>query len=107
MDKNNNGHEEEDDDDIVILTEEDGTEREYIFLALVTVDDKDYAALTPNVEPESDDDPAEVYLYSYTEDAEGYEEFGEIGDTELFKRVQAEAERVLLQGGDDEEDDEE
>lgn len=98
MDNNEKNNEEEFfDDDIVVLEDENGEPVEYIFLALVEVDELEYAVLTPNEEPENDEEPMEIFLFGYSEDEEGYEVFSEIEDDATYQKVKAEAERVLTE----------
>jgi uncharacterized protein YrzB (UPF0473 family) len=93
---------EELDEDIVTMVDDEGNEVDFMILAIMEVDGKDYAMLSPveDLEEEADADAVELYFYSYDEEAD---EFGEIEDEELHDRVQAAFAELMEQVGDDDE----
>jgi uncharacterized protein YrzB (UPF0473 family) len=94
----------EDGDDTVVLVDADGNEREFVFLAVVEMDEEgSFAALTPVEEDEAADN-TEVFLFHYEEDEDGAESFSPIEDEDLFARVQEAAEKMFSEM--DEEEDE-
>ena len=97
------------DSDTVILVDAEGVEREFVFLAVVDMEDEgQFAALTPAEEDEASDN-TEVFLFHYEEDEDGAESFTPIEDEDLFARVQTAAEEMFKQmdHDDGEEGDEE
>lgn len=92
---------EEAEDDVVILEDAEGNSREYVFLAVVELDEEAYALLTPSEEDENEETPTEVFLFHYEVDDEGNESFSDIADEELFKRVQAAAEQLFAEMDDE------
>lgn len=91
----------EEEDDIVVLADVDGNEKEFSFLAVVQVDGQDFALLTPAEEPADPEADTEIFIFRYEQDEDGGEIFSEVEDEELFAKVQAEAERVLMGEADD------
>lgn len=92
----------EEGDDVVVLEDAEGNAREYVFLAVVEVDEEAYALLTPAEEDENEENPTEVFLFQYEVDDDGNESFSDIEDEELFKRVQAAAEQLFAEMDGDE-----
>ncbi len=89
--------EDEEGDDTVILVDAEGTEREFVFLAVVDMEEEgQFAALTPAEEDESSEN-TEVFLFHYEEDEDGAESFTPIEDEDLFARVQLAAEEMFKQ----------
>ncbi len=84
----------------VTLTLDDGSELECVVLTIFEAGEKDYIALLPIENAESEE--GEVYLYRYSEDADGNPELDNIQDDDEYDIV-AEAFDSLL---DDEEYDE-
>ena len=85
----------EDGEDTVVLVDADGNEREFVFLAVVEMDEEgSFAALTP-VEEDDAADNTEVFLFHYEEDEDGGESFSPIEDEDLFARVQIAAEKMF------------
>lgn len=94
--------EEGEESDTVILVDAEGTEREFVFLAVVDLEDEgQFAALTPADEDEESEN-TEVFLFHYEEDEDGAESFTPIEDEDLFARVQAAAEEMFKQMDEDE-----
>jgi uncharacterized protein YrzB (UPF0473 family) len=93
---------EELDEDIVTMVDDEGNEVDFMILAIMEVDGKDYAMLSPveDLAEEADADAVELYFYSYDEEAD---EFGEIEDEDLHDRVQAAFAELMEQVGDDDE----
>lgn len=84
----------------VTLTLDDGTDLECVVLTIFEAGDKEYIALLPLDGNEAED--GEVYLYRYTEDADGNPDLENIESDEEYEIV-ADAFDELL---DDEEYDE-
>ncbi|MSP55343.1 MAG: DUF1292 domain-containing protein [Myxococcales bacterium] len=85
------------DSDTVILVDAEGVEREFVFLAVVDMEDEgQFAALTP-AEEDEDGENTEVFLFHYEEDEDGAESFTPIEDEDLFARVQTAAEEMFKQ----------
>jgi len=76
-------------EELVELEDEDGTCRVFALLAVVEVDGQNFAMLSPHASMTSDDDdePLEIALFAYEEDAEGAT-YSDIEDEALFARVQ-------------------
>jgi len=70
---------------IMTLEMEDGTTEDCIVLAIFPLEDKQYIALTP-VE-QADEEEGDIYLYEYSEDADGQPVLGDIEDDDLFESV--------------------
>ena len=103
-DKNMNQDAANDEEMTVTLTLDDGTDLECVVLTIFEAADKEYIALLPLDGNEAED--GEVYLYRYTEDAngnpdiqniesdEGYEivadAFDELLDTEEYEEIVSE-----------------
>lgn len=69
----------------VTLTLDDGTELECVVLTIFEAGDKEYIALLPLDGQEAED--GEVYLYRYTEDANGNPDLENILDDEEYEIV--------------------
>jgi len=69
----------------VTLTLDDGTELECVVLTIFEAGDKEYIALLPLDGQEAED--GEVYLYRYTEDANGNPDLENILDDEEYEVV--------------------
>ncbi len=87
----------EEDDDLVVLTGEDGEDHPFRLIALLDVDDQQFAMLIPAEQEADDSETADVYLLHYTEDADGMVNFSSIEDPELFAKVQAAAEQAFAE----------
>ncbi len=70
---------------MVTLTLDDDTELECIVLGTFEVDSKNYIALLPVEEDATDE--GEVFLYRYTEDADGNPELSNIEDDDEYEAV--------------------
>ena len=66
----------------VVLTMEDDTELECEIICIFSVEDKDYIALQP-----MDDEDSDVLLYRYLEDEDDNPELENIEDDEEYERV--------------------
>lgn len=84
----------------VTLTLDDGSELECVVLTIFDAGDREYIALLPMEGEEAEE--GEVYLYRYTEDAEGNPSLANIEDDDEYECV-ADAFDMLL---DDQEYDE-
>ena len=74
-----------DDEMYVTLTLDDDSEVECIVITIFEAGDRDYIALLPMSDAEAED--GEVYLYRYTEDAEGNPELTSIESDEEYEIV--------------------
>ena len=83
MGTNNEEFNDEYDEATVSMTLEDGTELECDVIAIFPVNGQDYIALLPIEDFEKDD--AEVFIYRYTEDAEGNPGIETITDEEEYE----------------------
>ncbi|MCK6524798.1 DUF1292 domain-containing protein [Myxococcota bacterium] len=96
-----------DDDGTVVLVDSEGNEVTFGILGFVEESDQMFALLSPVEQLENEeDDNFDVFIFRYTELEDGSEEFSEVEDPELFERVRAQADAMLVQLGDDEEGDE-
>lgn len=94
------GHVEELDEgeglEVVEFTDEDGNTYSAAILAIIEVDDMDYAVLAPVEQLEDEDgDELEIFLFAFTEDDDGNEVFSYIEDEALFDRVRHAAAELL------------
>ena len=97
-----------DDDGTVVLIDSDGNEVTFGILGFVEESEQMFALLSPVEQLENEeDDNFDVFIFRYTELEDGSEEFSEVEDAELFERVRAQADAMLVQLGDDEEEGEE
>ena len=75
--------------DIVTLVDEEENEHQFVVLAIVEMDDNQYAMLAPLDQVNDDSNPElELFLFTYNETDEGYAEFGEIDDDKIYEAVQ-------------------
>lgn len=96
-----------DDDGTVVLVDAEGNEVTFGILGFVEESEQMFALLSPVEQLENEeDDNFDVFIFRYTELEDGSEEFSEVEDPELFERVRAQADAMLVQLGDDEEGDE-
>ena len=73
-------------EDLVLTLEmEDGTSEDCIVLAIFPMEDKQYIALTPVEQIDSEE--GDIYLYSYAEDEDGNPILGDIEDDDEFEAV--------------------
>ena len=84
-DKNMNQDAANDEEMTVTLTLDDGTDLECVVLTIFEAADKEYIALLPLDGNEADD--GEVYLYRYTEDADGNPDIQNIESDEEYEIV--------------------
>jgi len=82
-----------DDREIITLYDEDGQESEFEILAVINVEDNDYAILVPE-----DDDSEQAYIFRIDNDDKGDEVLSEVEDDEEFQLVK-EAWEVLCDEG--------
>ena len=76
----------EDSEDLVLTLEmEDGSEEDCIVLTIFPMDDKQYIALVPVDQADSED--SDIYLYGYTEDEDGNPILSDIEDDDEFEAV--------------------
>lgn len=76
-------------EELIELEDDDGTCRVFALLAVVEIDGQNFAMLSPHASMTSEDDeePLEIALFAYEEDAEGAT-YSDIEDEALFARVQ-------------------
>ena len=84
-DKNMNQDAANDEEMTVTLTLDDGTDLECVVLTIFEAADKEYIALLPLDGNEAED--GEVYLYRYTEDADGNPDIQNIESDEEYEIV--------------------
>ena len=84
-DKNMNQDDANDEEMTVTLTLDDGTELECVVLTIFEAADREYIALLPLDGNEAED--GEVYLYRYTEDANGNPDIQNIESDEEYEIV--------------------
>lgn len=77
----------DDTDILVTLDLDDGSQVECEILTIFTVGERDYIALLPLDESGEPNEDGEVYIYRYTEDAEGNASLDNIEDDEEYEAV--------------------
>jgi uncharacterized protein YrzB (UPF0473 family) len=85
--------------EVVTFTDEDGKEYTAAILAVIEVEEQDFAVLAPVEQledPEAGD--LELFLFHYGEDEEGNECFSYIEDEVLFDKVREAASQILDDG---------
>lgn len=100
MPDNKNRNDEE--DITVTLDLEDGTQVECAILTIFTVDEQDYIALFPLDEKGEPNEEGEVYIYRYSEDAEGNPELDNIDNDEEYEAVSDRFDELLDEADFDE-----
>ena len=74
--------------DIVILEDDEGNSMEFALLAVVEVEEQDYALMTPIDQIEDDaGESMDLFLFQYDEEDDGTASFSEIGDEDTYVRV--------------------
>lgn len=86
---------EDEEDEVYLLTDETGTERSFSLIAIVEVDEAEFALLIPEEASEDDETPLEVLILAYSESDEGEVSLTAIEDDDLFARVQLAANEAL------------
>ena len=79
----------------VTLTLDDGTDLECVVLTIFEAADKEYIALLPLDGNEAED--GEVYLYRYTEDADGNPDIQNIESDEEYESLRTPSTSSLIQ----------
>lgn len=77
----------DDTDILVTLDLDDGTQVECEILTIFTADKRDYIALLPVDEAGEPNEDGEVYIYRYSEDADGTPSLENIEDDEEYEAV--------------------
>ncbi len=77
----------DDDDMFVTLDLDDGSSMECQILTIFEADGRDYIALLPVDEDEQPNDEGEVFIYRYSEDADGNPNLENIEDDEEYEIV--------------------
>lgn len=109
---NGEGHVEELDDsqeidgeDLVTLVDEDGNEHEFVVLAVVELEGDQFAMLSPVDQVEDEEtEELELFLFTYEETDEGYVNFGEIEDDDVYQAVQEYCATLLETDADEDEE---
>jgi uncharacterized protein YrzB (UPF0473 family) len=83
----NEENEEIEDDDCYTLMDEDGNEHDFIMLALIEIEDVDYALMTPDYGSEEPPEDLELLILEYTDEGD-MESFNEVGDDETYAKVE-------------------
>jgi uncharacterized protein YrzB (UPF0473 family) len=74
--------------DIIVLEDDEGNEHEFALLAIVDVQDQDYALLTTIDDLQDEEgESMELFLFKYEEEEDGAASFSEIEDEETYIRV--------------------
>lgn len=99
-DTNGSGHVEELDEseglEVVEFTDDDGNTYTAAILAVVEVDELDFAVLAPVEQLEDENaEELELFLFHYGEDEDGNEVFAYIEDEELYNKVRDAAASLL------------
>ena len=94
------GHVEELDEsdelEVVEFSDEDGNTYTAAILAVIEVDDQDYAVLAPVEQLEDErSEEMEIFLFHFTEDDDGNEIFSYIEDEAVFQKVRIAAAALL------------
>jgi hypothetical protein len=76
----------EDGTEVVIFEDDEGNALEFAWLAVVEVDDQEYAMMAP-IEDIEGGEALELYLFRYDEDEDESASFSEIEDEETYERV--------------------
>ncbi len=95
------------DEDIVVITDEEGKSYNCMVLAVMEVDGREYAMLSPveGLEGEEGDD-VELFLFTYDQDEENEQEtFGPIDDDATYEKVREAFAELMEQSDEDDEDD--
>jgi hypothetical protein len=72
--------------EVVIFEDDEGNSLEFAWLAVVEVDDQEYAMMTP-VEDIEGGEALELYLFRYDEDEDESASFSEIEDEDTYEQV--------------------
>lgn len=83
----NNDQNVNDEDMFVTLSLDDGSEVECIVLTIFDVKDQDYIVLLPLDEDGNENEEGEVFIYRYSEDADGNPNLENIEDDDEYEAV--------------------
>ena len=83
----------EGEENIITLTMDDGSTLDCLVVGIVGVDEKDYIALMPLDGPDAED--GQVYVYGYSEDADGEPVLEDIEDDGEFEKAAAAVDAML------------
>lgn len=86
---------EENEDLMITLELDDNTEVECVVLSIFPVGDKQYIALLPVDTDMDSDEEGDVYLYRYSEDADGQPDLGNIESDEEYEAVADKFDEIL------------
>ena len=95
----------DDEDMFVTLDLDDGSSMECQILTIFEADDRDYIALLPVDENEQPNDDAEVFIYRYSEDADGNPSLENIEDDDEYEVVSDRFDELLDEAEFDDLDD--
>ena len=96
----------EEEGEIVTLIDPNGNEVDHLWLGIIELEDEEgnpeqFALLTPVDELDQDEENTSVYVFHYSQDEDGAESFEAVEDEELLKRVQAAAEEMFNEEGEE------
>ncbi len=93
--------------DVFTLTDEEGEDRDFAFLALITLEQGEFAILAPvdQLDAAEEDPELDLYAFRYTELEDGEVQLDAVEDEELLDIVFEEADRILFGGDEDEDED--
>lgn len=83
----------EGEENIITLTMDDGSTLDCLVVGICTVEGKDYIALMPLDGPDAED--GQVYVYGYSEDADGEPVLEDIEDDGEFEKAAAAVDAML------------
>jgi hypothetical protein len=75
------------DDDVVVLQAEDGSEVEHVLLAVIDLEQDSYAVLTPRALVDADE-PGDLLVVRYLEDAQGVARFEPLEDASVIASLE-------------------
>jgi uncharacterized protein YrzB (UPF0473 family) len=87
--------------EIITLTDEDGSESDYGVLAVLTLDEQEFAILAPIEQLDADEADLDLYAFHYKETGDEDVELDAVEDEELLERVFALFDEIMG-GGEDE-----
>lgn len=75
------------DEDCYTLMDEDGNEHDFIMLALIEIEDVDYALMTPDYGDEEEPEDLELLILEYQME-DDMETFSEVADDDTYAKVE-------------------
>lgn len=86
---------EEEEAEIITMVDENGVEKDFVFLTLVEMEEGTFAVLAPKEQIDGDEADLELYAFRYTENDDGVD-LDAVEDDDLLNRIYAEAEAILF-----------